>query len=72
MQLERLIDKLSIYISEEKEGLVLNRSGHEVLLGQHNAALAIASHMTFGGVNKYDFQFSKPLNKLVKKAINAH
>ncbi|MGB5419141.1 DUF1835 domain-containing protein [Algibacter sp.] len=72
IQLERLIDKLSVFLTEEDNSLTLNRAGHEALLGQHNFAVEIDSNMTFGGVNKYDFQFSKKLNKLVKTVTNAH
>lgn len=72
MQLERLIDKLSVFITEENGLLVLNRSGHEALLGQHNFSSEIDRGMIFGGVKKYDFQFSIQLNKLVKTVTNAH
>ena len=72
MQLERLIEKLGIFISLENDMLVLNRSGHEALLGQHNFSTEIDNKMIFGGVNKYDFQFNTQLNKLVKTVINVH
>lgn len=72
MQLERLIDKLSIFFNEEEDFLVLNRSGHEALIGQHNFTTEVHNNMIFGGVKKFDFQFSKQLNKLVKTVINAN
>ncbi|WP_298555727.1 DUF1835 domain-containing protein [uncultured Algibacter sp.] len=72
MQLERLIEKLNIFFTEENDLLNLNRMGHEALLGQLNFSAKIDSKMAFGGVNKYDFQFSKKLNKLVKTVTNVH
>ena len=70
MQLERIIDKLSVFISEEKDSITLNRTGHEALLGQINFSTKIVSKMSFGGVDKYDFQFNKKLNRLVKNVKN--
>ncbi|XMO86279.1 DUF1835 domain-containing protein [Algibacter sp. AS12] len=70
MQLKRLIDKLSVFYTEEKDALVLNRTGHETLIGQYNSSHKIDSNMCFGGVNKYEYQFSKKLNKLVKTITN--
>ncbi|GAA4899482.1 hypothetical protein GCM10023311_25990 [Flaviramulus aquimarinus] len=72
LQLSRIIDQLSIFYTIEKDVLVLNRKGHEALLGQHNFALEIDNNMTFGGIKKIDFQFSKSENKLVKTVLNAH
>ncbi len=67
-QLERIIIKLSIFFDEGNNSLKLNRKGHEALLGQHNFASILNSSMVFGGLKKYDFQFSKSQNKLVKTA----
>lgn len=72
LQLSRIIDKLSIFIIEENNGLTLNREGHEALLGQHNFAIQIDNNMVYGGVKKFDFQFNKQLNKLVKTVTNAY
>ncbi|WP_405291545.1 DUF1835 domain-containing protein [Algibacter sp. Ld11] len=72
LQLARSIDKLSIFLNEEENSITLNRDGHEALLAQHNFSKEVDSDMQFGGVKKYDFQFSKPLNKLVKTVSNAN
>ena len=72
MQLERLIDKLSIFFEVEEDHLILNREGHEALIGQHNFTTEIDNNMVFGGVKKFAFQFNKQLNKLVKTVMNAH
>lgn len=72
IQLSRIIDKLKIFIIEEKDSLTLNRDGHEALLGQHNFAIEIDNNMVYGGVKKFDFQFNKRLNKLVKTVMNVY
>jgi hypothetical protein len=65
-QFTRIIEKLSCFIDEDENGLKLNRNGHEAILGHHNVASELKSNMFFGGVKKYDFQFSKTQNKLIK------
>jgi len=72
LQLSRIIDQLSIFYTVDSDSVVLNRKGHEALLGQHNFASEIANNMSFGGVKKADFQFNTSENKLVKSALNAH
>jgi len=72
MQLLRIIDKLSIFFTEENKQLKLNRKGHEALLQQHNFSLEIDNNIPYGGVNRFDFQFSKQQNKLIKTVINAY
>jgi hypothetical protein len=41
-------------------------------LGQHNFSLEIDNNIPYGGVNRFDFQFSKKQNKLIKTIINAY
>jgi hypothetical protein len=72
LQLSRIIDQLSVFYTEEKHSLILNRKGHEALLGQHNFALEIDNNMMYGGVRKIDYQFNKSENKLIKSVLNAH
>jgi hypothetical protein len=72
IQLTRIIGKLSIFFNSDKTGIVLNRKGHEALLGQHNFFAEIGNHLMYGGVNNTDFQFSKEHNKLIKTNLNAH
>ncbi|MFD1162144.1 DUF1835 domain-containing protein [Hwangdonia seohaensis] len=72
LQLDRLIDKLNIFFTVENDHIVLNRKGHEALLGTHNFSAELNNEMVFGGVNKFDFQFNKTLNKLVKTIVNEH
>ncbi|WP_445731709.1 DUF1835 domain-containing protein [Mariniflexile sp.] len=72
LQISRIIEKLSLFFDEDDSGIKLNRKGHLALIGQHNFSLEIDNSMDFGGVNKFDFQFNKKLNKLVKTVRNAH
>lgn len=72
IQLMRIIEKLSIFFDVEKDGIHLNRKGHEALLGQHNFFSEVKNKMVYGGVNNTDFQFSKEQNRLVKTSLNVH
>lgn len=68
LQFNRMIDKLSIFFIETEDSIKLNRKGHEALMGHHNFASEIDCNVTFGGVRKSDFYFSKRRNMLVKTA----
>jgi len=72
MQLLRIIDKLSIFFTENDKKLTLNRKGHEALLLQHNFSVEIGNNIPYGGVNRFDFQFCTKQNKLIKTVINAY
>ena len=72
MQLIRLINKLSIFFSETKDELKLNRQGHEALINHHNFATYIKNNIQYGGVRRLDFQFSISRNNLVKTIVNAY
>lgn len=66
IQLNRIINKLALFFDETKGSIKLNRKGHEAILGHHSVASELKSTMLFGGIKKYDFQFSKSQNKLIK------
>lgn len=72
MQFARIIKYLRLFFYETKDGLSLNRQGHEALLGHHNFSQELRNDMQFGGVNKLDFQFNKKQNKLIKTILNAY
>jgi hypothetical protein len=72
LQFERMIQQLSLFFDENENGLKLNRKGHEALVKLHNFSSEINNNMTYGGVNRLDFQFNKNENKLVKTNINVH
>ncbi|GAA4296925.1 DUF1835 domain-containing protein [Aestuariibaculum suncheonense] len=66
LQLMRIIQNLKVYIDESEDGLILNRKGHEVLLGTHRYLSELDNRMVFGGVKKCDFQFNSTINRLIK------
>ena len=66
LQINKMIDTLGIFYTEEEEQIVLNRNGHEAIKKQRNFSVKLNSPMYFGGVKKGDFQFSKVENKLIK------
>ena len=72
LQLERIINQLSMLYSVTEGEIELNRKGHEALLGHHNFALEIDNDMMYGGVKKIAFQFNKSKNKLVKSISNVN
>lgn len=76
LQLERIIDKLSIFFEgvyqDEKRYLRLNRKGHEALLGSHNFAHEINNDIHYGGIRSLDYVYDKKLKKLLKTPINAN
>ncbi|MDG4715745.1 MULTISPECIES: DUF1835 domain-containing protein [Winogradskyella] len=71
-QHSRLIEKLSIFFDEDDTSLKLNRKGHEALLRQHNFATEVNNDITYGGVNRLEFQFSVDQNKLVKTILHVN
>lgn len=72
LQMERIINKLSIFIEETETGLKLNRKGHEALLRQRNFAVEVDNNLTYGGVNRLHYQFSIAENKLIKTVTHAN
>ncbi|WP_299123114.1 DUF1835 domain-containing protein [uncultured Winogradskyella sp.] len=69
-QMKRIIDKLSIFFDESESELKLNRKGHKALLRQNNFAAEIGNDMSYGGVERLEFQFSVEQNKLIKTIMN--
>jgi hypothetical protein len=70
-QLKRKIDNLALLYDETETGLKLNSKGHAALLGQHNFAFEINNNMTFGGIERLDYQFNEEKNELIKINLNA-
>ncbi|MEO8773848.1 MAG: DUF1835 domain-containing protein [Gelidibacter sp.] len=66
LQINKMIDTLSIFYTEEESQIILNQKGHEAVKKQHNFSDELATTMCFGGAKKMDFQFSKVQNKLIK------
>ena len=71
-QLQRIINKLSIFFDETENALKLNRKGHEALLRQNNFASEVDNSMVYGGVNRLEYQFSIEQNKLIKTIMNVN
>ncbi|MCD2258954.1 DUF1835 domain-containing protein [Psychroserpens luteolus] len=72
LQLERVIDLLSIFFIEEKGSLKLNREGHLALSHQHNYQKEMNNTIYFGGVTSLDYTFDKKQNKLIKTVVHAN
>lgn len=72
LQLDFIINKLSMFFIENDEGINLNRKGHEALMNHHNFASYINNDIHYGGVRRLDYQYSTSRNKLVKTIVNAY
>lgn len=72
LQIYRLIDLLQMFYTKENNTIILNRKGHEALIGHHNFSYQINNNMTFGGVNRLDFSYDSQTNKLLKTPLNVN
>jgi hypothetical protein len=72
IQLERIIEHLSLFFSENEQRITLNRKGHDALMNLYNYAHEVNNNVALGGVKRLDFQFDKHQNKLIKSSIDAH
>jgi hypothetical protein len=72
MQLNRIIEKLSIFFTEDLQCIKLNRKGHEALMNHHNYSSEVNNNLYYGGVHRLDFQYSSSHDKLIKTNINAY
>lgn len=65
IQIERIINNISLFYDETEEQLVLNKNGFLALEHQQNFFEDMKSNVQFGGVKKSDFQYLKTESKLV-------
>lgn len=72
LQIERVIDLLSLFFVETEDRLILNREGHLALEHQHNYQKEMANTIQYGGVSCLDYKFNKQQNKLIKTAVHAY
>ncbi|MFT5847542.1 MAG: hypothetical protein ACJARX_000597 [Psychroserpens sp.] len=72
LQLERIIDLLSLFFIETEKSLTLNRKGYLALEHQHNYQAEMNNTIYFGGVRSLDYKFDKQQNKLVKTIVHAN
>ncbi|MFS4481862.1 DUF1835 domain-containing protein [Hyunsoonleella sp. 2307UL5-6] len=69
LQLNRIIEDLSPFYTVSEDGITLNRQGHIISSGKRNALKKLKSNMVYGGIKKYNFQFSKTENKLITSPL---
>ena len=72
LQLERVIDLLSLFFDEDIDSLKLNRKGHLALEHQHNYQKEMNNTIYYGGICCLDYKFDKQQNKLIKTAVHAN
>ena len=58
------------FFEETENGITLNRKGHEALLRRYNYAQEVNNTMSYGGVNRLEYQFSVEQNKLIKTILH--
>jgi len=72
LQLERMVNDVSLFYDETENSLTLNRNGHLAIEQQKNFFGELNTNFQFGGVSKTDFQYDRKHNKLIKTIVNAH
>lgn len=65
LQLEKIINRLTPFLNITKKSITLNEKGLQALNNDYNFSKEIDTNITYGGVNRNDFQFSKIENKLI-------
>ena len=65
-QMERLIDKLSIFFKSVDDKLILNENGELALAGKKNFYRELKNDEYFGGTKMYDFLYESESHKLLK------
>ncbi len=66
LQISKMIDTLALFYIVEEDQIILNMKGQEAIKKQHNFLDELQTSMSFGGVKKMNFQFSKVQNKLIR------
>jgi len=65
-QMEKILERLAIFYSLEKDRVLLTDKGMQVLLGKKNFYQELANDQVLGGVRKFDFLYDPELNRLLK------
>jgi len=65
LQLEKIIDRLTPFFDISEDTLTLKEKGFQALNNEYNFREEIDTNLTYGGVNRNDFQFNETENKLV-------
>ncbi|MCX7548083.1 DUF1835 domain-containing protein [Xanthomarina sp. F1114] len=72
LQIQRLINLLQIFYTEEPDKITLNRKGFEAIMGSYNFSREINNVIQYGGVNRLDFSYCIKTNKLIKTPLNVN
>lgn len=69
LQIDKMIETLEFFYTEEENQLILNRQGHEAIDKQQSFLAKMSNSMRYGGVRKMDFLFDQLKNKLIKTPL---
>ena len=69
-QLKRIIQNMSMFYSVGEDEVKLNSFGKNALKSEKNLSAVVHDNLTYGGVNKLDYQYSRKENKLIKPVFN--
>ncbi|MGJ5640956.1 DUF1835 domain-containing protein [Formosa sp. S-31] len=70
IQMQRIINRLAVFYTEEDDKLTLNQYGFKAAYAQNNYIDWMDDKMVFGGAKKHDFYFDTQANKLLKTIKN--
>lgn len=65
IQLKKIINRLTPFLNIDKTSITLNEKGLQALNNDYNFSKEIDNNLTYGGVNRNDFQFNEIENKLI-------
>jgi len=65
-QMQRKLDRLSLFFSENENKIQLTEKGIQVLNGKKNFYRELSNEQVYGGVRKFDFLYDPELNRLLK------
>lgn len=66
LQINKMIDTLDIFYTDEESLIMLNRKGYDAMEGLVDFSAELSSSMIYGGIKKRDFKFDRIQNKLIK------
>jgi len=66
VQMQRVLDKLSIFYTVSKDSIKLNEDGEKALAGTKNYYQKLKDDEFYGGVRKYDFLYEPESHDLLK------
>ena len=66
LQMQRVIQKLKLFYSEDDTGIILNEAGNKALEASKNYYQDLKDGDSYGGVGKYDFLYDPESHNLLK------